>query len=203
MDNSRYQEGIQNPRIRQHFLNELRRVEPLPFVNRITYSSKDYFQHAMRTKSSLMASLGLRGTKSDIVVYPFSFDLKIHEDIAEFSSTLFDREGYKARRAFENPEAAGLNLIDILKATAIGMAFPPFLGEVNKKIDEKIESKALHRFCTSLHHLIMAKRRGINGAYLKSRVSDLSERAEEVKLDEHQLADLYTRKVLELNVYKR
>ena len=198
MDNARYLEVVQDSRARQGFLNDLRRVEPLPFVNKLVYSPSNYFSWTTRTRPNLVTHLDFKGRKPDILVYPEAFDLDTHKDIVELSSTIFDFEGYKARRAFENPEACGLNWMEIIKTVAIGAAIPLLLPMVKPRIDEKNKNKEIHRFCATLYHTIIAERRGINGKYLVERKWDLAKKAKEIELDDDDFLSFYRIKSREL-----
>lgn len=203
MDNSRYEAAVLDVRLRQSFLDGLTRLEPLIGVSKVIYSAENYFGNVMRTRRHRHAFMGVRGTSSDIIVYDKAFTKEQHRDVVEFSSTLFDLHGYQARRTFEDPTATGLDFFDILKAIFIGSYFPPLAGEVSKKVDERTKDKEIHGFCTSLYHLIRAQQRGIEGEYTDKIKKELEGKIEGLNINPLQLADLYTRKMLELNAHKR
>lgn len=145
-----FQEAVENPEIRQKFLDSIDLEDAKPYVDRIIYSPFCGFIHPMGLmfcKFSLMAHFNKKGYKSRVFVMPRSFS-PVHENVDDFLSSLIDHEGYHARELFLEPLESRMTLSDLIGAS--------FTKE--KRLNWNIKHTAIEQSATYNQILNLTKR---------------------------------------------
>ena len=107
-----YQEAIENPLVRQAFIDSLDLSSITPYTRSVRYSKKPRMKDNMATFHPFINLRFIFPRKSKIVVYPSSFQIDTHQTAQDFLSTLIDHEGYHAMRHFTGARPPSPNVMD-------------------------------------------------------------------------------------------
>ncbi len=148
----RFERAVDDERYRQDFMDAIADKGLPRYVRNLVYMYNQIFlggnETMMRTSPSLPARLYIRGSRSDIEVYPASFNLDsshIHQNLDDFLSTLEDHEYFHAREYSESPGIIALPAYNRIKVLWHGLFCSDFDDYVNsmKAQNNDAEQRAL------------------------------------------------------------
>lgn len=113
IDQSQYQEALENPKYRQKFVDSLDLEGASKYVKKVSYLGFGE-NIVMYVMPGIRHKLGIRGVKSTIFVMKHAFDKSIHPKLEDFLSNLIDHEGHHAKELYENPVEAAIQIKDLI-----------------------------------------------------------------------------------------
>lgn len=137
--NISYEEAVNEPGLRQEFLNSVDLGEAKQYISKAVYKGKPCLSDSFGTdkagficKVPLKTFLGFQGIKSKVIVYPISFSFQYHANQDDFFSSLIDHEGAHAREFFFNTAAGRVRISDFPK---LGLVDKNNVSDFEKKLD--------------------------------------------------------------------